>query len=357
MNMKTTKIYPLVFNADGMVAVRNGELVFHEEQGLDLDVASVRKCVSGIFDQDVFVGDMLYEDVAEHGWTLAFMTFLEDADKLADSFTWTSLSDMDDDFAKKLNMHLLQTLYNANNMRVGYCYENTGTGEAVCVIHAIDDRVKNKKFLVVESTMCAEPMVVPADAYWGVPMKWVSHARFVQIVSTPPQTLVERSKHFFISAHNAINQRYDGKPYSFHLMQVNEEFHRYKHLIPEEDWERVEAELWGHDALEDTNLTYNDIKSELGPDIAEGAYSMTNEKGRNRAQRASRFYYTGLRRDQYGEFKKLCDRLANVRNSVGSGHSMSKAYQKEYKKFKDMLNKHGETYAAMWQDLENLLGI
>lgn len=350
--MKKMKVYPLVFNATGMVALVDDKLPCLV---LDLphpSVDVVRAEVSQVFGQGVFVGDILLEDVTEEGDTFVMMTFVEHPEKVA---SWSNLAELDDDFARSLHMHLTQTLYNANNMRVGYCYENIKTGEAICVIHAIDDRVKNKRFLVVESTMAPEPMVIPADAYWGTPMQWISHARFVEIVSNPPVTLVDKAKHFFITAHNSINQRYDGKPYSHHLVGVNDEFHKYKHLIPKSDWEQVEAELWGHDALEDTNLTFNDIKSELGEAVAEGCYSMTNEKGRNRAERASFKYYKGLIADKYGEFKKMCDRLANVRNSVGNGHSMGRAYKKELIKFEKSLRTNGDVYSEMWDDLKKML--
>ena len=101
-----------------------------------------------------------------------------------------------------LHMHLINTLFNTQLMKMGNCYENTVTGEAIYVIYIINDNMRNKKFLVIESTMGEEPLVMPTDAYWGMPMKWISHNRFMNIVITIPGTLAERAKQFFITAHN-----------------------------------------------------------------------------------------------------------------------------------------------------------
>ena len=228
-------------------------------------------------------------------------------------------------------------------------------GEAFYIIYLMDDRNRNKKFALVESTMGEEPMVLPTDVFWGLTMKWVPHLRYMQIFQHIPETLADRAKHFFIRAHNNTNHRYDGKPYSFHLTMVVNKFHKFKHLIDESDHDRVEAELWGHDGIEDVRLTYNDVKEAFNEDIAEGCYSMTNDKGRNRKARAGKSYYDGLAADEYGEFKKLCDRLANMENSLTKGHSMGKQYRKEFESFENSLRTHGDTYKEMWDELKELI--
>lgn len=356
MEKKKIIVYPIVFDALGKVLLQNDELISIDISNSlvnnEPDISYVQSTISDILQQPIMLGDVLLNDVSDNGdWIWVFMTFVEKPELFN---SWSYLQDIDTDFARSLQMHLNNTLYNANAMRVGYCYENTKTNEGICIIHAIDDRVKNKKFFVIESTMCEEPMILPSDAYWGVPMKWVPHVRFIELAKQVPQTLAEKAKHFFISAHNITNHRYDNKPYSYHLSGVVDEFHTYKHLIPETDWDHVEAELWGHDGIEDARLTWNDIKEPLGPVVAEGCYALTNEKGRNRSQRANSNYYANLAEDEFGEFKKLCDRLANVRQSVSNGHKMGDGYKKELVSFEAKL-RQGARYVEMWNDLKTML--
>ena len=45
------------------------------------------------------------------------------------------------------------------------------------------------------------------------------------------------------------------------------------------------------------------------------AYALTNEKGRTRAERANAKYYRGIRKEEYADLDKICDRLANVKHS------------------------------------------
>lgn len=308
---------------------------------------------------DTGLGDLVYDDYRADGTRIfVFMGFVTTYDTVNDGTAWMPLSKFkplpDGDIMNILHMHLINTLFNTQLMKMGNCYENTVTGEAIYVIYIINDNMRNKKFLVVESTMGEEPLVLPMDAYWGMPMKWISHLRFMEVVMRMPQTLAERAKHFFITAHNMTNHRYDGKPYSYHLAGVVDEFHKYKHLIPEEDHERVEAELWGHDSIEDVRLTYNNVKEVFDKEVAEGCYSMTNDKGRNRKTRAGEAYYAGLAADRYGEFKKLCDRLSNVINSINNGHTMGKAYTAEMAEFELHLRTNGDKYKEMWDDLKSL---
>jgi len=307
---------------------------------------------------DTGLGDLVYDDYRADGTRIfVFMGFVT-TDTVNDGTAWTPLSKFkplpDGDIMNVLHMHLINTLFNTQLMKMGNCYENTVTGEAIYVIYIIDDNMRNKKFLVVESTMGEEPLVLPMDAYWGMPMKWISHVRFMEIVMKIPKTLADIAKHLFITAHNMTNHRYGGKPYSYHLSAVVEQFHKYKQLIPEEDWDRVEAELYGHDSLEDARLTFNNIKDVFGEVIAEGCYSMTNDKGRNRKTRAGKAYYAGLAVDKYGEFKKLCDRLANTTDAVNNGHSMLGVHKKELSAFEKRLRTHGDTYKEMWDELKSL---
>jgi (p)ppGpp synthase/HD superfamily hydrolase len=86
---------------------------------------------------------------------------------------------------------------------------------------------------------------------------------------------------------------------------------------------------WGHDLIEDTRVSYNDVKNHLGQDAADIIYAVTNEKGKNRKERANDKYYEGIRNTPGAVFVKLCDRIANVQYSKMTGSRMFEMYKKE----------------------------
>jgi (p)ppGpp synthase/HD superfamily hydrolase len=90
---------------------------------------------------------------------------------------------------------------------------------------------------------------------------------------------------------------------------------------------------FGHDLIEDTRVTYNDVKSVLGHYVADLVYALTNEKGKTRKERANDKYYEGIRSEKYGIFVKMCDRIANVEYSKMSGSRMFEMYKKENEDF------------------------
>lgn len=139
--------------------------------------------------------------------------------------------------------------------------------------------------------------------------------------------------------HKAVNHKYGTKEYSYHLSEVNRYAKLFINFIPKEDQDTVLAATWLHDAIEDAMQTYNDVKNVCGKEVADLAYALTNEKGRNRAERASAKYYKEMRDCKYATFIKICDRLANVYNGRqeaknGRKNSMLKKYASEHSKFK-----------------------
>jgi hypothetical protein len=88
--------------------------------------------------------------------------------------------------------------------------------------------------------------------------------------------------------------------------------------------------------------------------IADGVYAMTNLRGHDRDERAGEAYYDGLKSIKYGEFYKLCDRIANVKNGLKNGGRMVDGYKKEYPHFKEQL-KNDPQYNEMWEYLERLV--
>lgn len=184
---------------------------------------------------------------------------------------------------------------------------------------------------------------------------------------------------WIIKQHTDVNHKYDGYlPYEFHLRLAYRIYKRYQHLLDDEidmfmpkEWvpnwrhnDQIETEknvcglaVYGHDLLEDTHVTYNDIKNHLGAYVADVIYAVTNDKGKNRAERASEKHYTEMRNTPGAVFVKLCDRLANVTYSHMMNSSQLNMYKDEYPKFQTMLDRTGQysKYEEMFKELDSLL--
>ena len=135
---------------------------------------------------------------------------------------------------------------------------------------------------------------------------------------------------WIISQHRDTNHMYDTYlPYEFHLRMVVGVYEQFKHLVEDVKQEEVKLACFAHDTIEDTRVTYNDVKDMLGYEAAELVYALTNEKGKNRKERGNDKYYQGIRDIKYGPFVKMCDRIANVQYSKMSGSRMFEMYRKE----------------------------
>ena len=152
--------------------------------------------------------------------------------------------------------------------------------------------------------------------------------------------------------HKDVNQYYDDKPYSYHLNAVAEYVIKYLPEILEksEDIIPVIFGAYFHDSIEDARLTYNDvlkIAKEYMSDkqayvAAEIVYALTNEKGRNRHERANDKYYEGIRNTPYAPLVKACDRLANYNYAKKTKSKMVKCYEKEMQDFVDSIRAYSE---------------
>jgi len=160
-------------------------------------------------------------------------------------------------------------------------------------------------------------------------------------------------KQFAFEQHANVNHFYDGKPYSFHLEMVADFALRFKDLIDEDELNLALAGCYCHDLIEDCRLTYNDIGERFGKDLAEITYALTNEKGKNRAERANVKYYSGITKNKIAHFVKICDRLANINHSVNSGSSMINAYREEHDDF--MLKMMDARFRKMFNLMSELL--
>lgn len=181
---------------------------------------------------------------------------------------------------------------------------------------------------------------------------------------------------WILEQHRSTNHMYsEYLPYEFHLRMVNKVGNDFKHLLddtkdyftgetyrgPKQDQVTLQQACmlatWGHDLIEDTRVSYNDVKKQLGESAADIIYAVTNEKGKNRKERANDKYYEGIRNTPGGVFVKLCDRIANVQYSKMTGSRMFEMYKKENDDFivklgYDSTNTH--PYFEMFSYLQDL---
>lgn len=165
--------------------------------------------------------------------------------------------------------------------------------------------------------------------------------------------LLIKSTEYAIKCHQDTSHLYDNRPYEYHLGLVQYFGLKFSHLIPEEDRLLVLCACWCHDVIEDTRQTYNDVKNATSKEVAEIVYALTNEKGKNRKERANEKYYQGIRDTKYATFVKLCDRMANIEYSKDTDSKMLELYKKEHPAFRAELS--DGTYLEMWEYIDKLL--
>lgn len=169
--------------------------------------------------------------------------------------------------------------------------------------------------------------------------------------------LVTKACEFAIKAHGDTNHMRDGKPYDTHLRLAADYALRFSYLLSEDDRPTVIAGAWTHDSIEDARKSYNDVKEATSTDVAEITYACTNEKGKNRKERANEKYYDGIRQNLLFIYVKICDRLANVEDSAASNGRMLALYRKEHEGFRAALTTKTNVLDPMWDELERLLGL
>jgi (p)ppGpp synthase/HD superfamily hydrolase len=114
---------------------------------------------------------------------------------------------------------------------------------------------------------------------------------------------------------------------------VNNVYEDFQHLLDEELNDYCGKAVWAHDTIEDTRVSYNDVKNQLGDEVADIVYAVTNDKGKNRKERAGDRYYEGIRNTPGAVFVKLCDRIANVQYGKMTKSRMFEMYKKENPEF------------------------
>ena len=157
--------------------------------------------------------------------------------------------------------------------------------------------------------------------------------------------------------HQSVNDTFaTDLPYGFHLDMVIENISCYGHLVCSCVADVLPLFFGGyfHDSIAHGRLTYNDVMDtarrwmteEHALMATEIVYALTNDKGRNRAERAGEKYYKGIRETPYAPFVKLCDRLANITYSCAGDDPnnvrMREVYKQEVPHFLASINPHSD---------------
>ncbi len=162
----------------------------------------------------------------------------------------------------------------------------------------------------------------------------------------------------FASAYHK-GQWYGNKPYMYHLKKVSDVAMDCNFTD-----ESILMSCLLHDIIEDTEATYRDIKDNFGEEVAEIVYCVTDELGRSRKERKSKTYKK-IRNNPKSIVVKLCDRISNISESMGSENynlKLMKMYLDEHNDFVngisnedsyDLTTKCWIKYHAMIKVLEN----
>lgn len=154
-------------------------------------------------------------------------------------------------------------------------------------------------------------------------------------------------------------QRYGKFPYTVHLVNTCDMLEKFGFSYKESDPikklrnQRLTLGAILHDTLEDTNLTYDELVKEFGHEVANLVLAVTNEPGKNRAERFIKTY-PKIRANPDAIVLKLADRIANVIHALQFNSDILQMYIKEWPVFERELRVSGEC-DRMWSHLESIL--
>ncbi len=171
-------------------------------------------------------------------------------------------------------------------------------------------------------------------------------------------SLIEKAKRFAYQKHDlpSESQRYGSAPYSRHLEDVIGVMKKYIHLLDKECHEDVLAAGYLHDSVEDTDTTPGMLKSMFNLRIAELVLRVSNERGWDKKEILFKTL-PKIWQNKQATFLKLCDRIANGRNSKQGedehARQVFKRYCTEYPIFRYALKTENE-FEEMWVELDEI---
>lgn len=159
-------------------------------------------------------------------------------------------------------------------------------------------------------------------------------------------TIYPAAFHFARIAHKAVGQRrkYTGEPYHLHCVAVAE---RVREVIGDRDPAMVEAALL-HDVLEDTHVTFDDLSSEFGGEVAMLVWWLTDrytpescnrKRSERKALEAERLTGAPAR----AKTIKLADLIDNTESIVAHDRRFARVYLREKALYLQALDGGDET--------------
>lgn len=161
---------------------------------------------------------------------------------------------------------------------------------------------------------------------------------------------IKRAREFSLKAHNS--QVYGGiYHYSKHLEDAYNVLIKFG-FTEEKNLDLLTAAFL-HDTLEDTSVSYSDIKKAFDENIAEIVFCMSDEMGRGRKEKKEKTY-PKTRSNPKSVILKVADRIANAEFSATQNSSHFNMYQKEYNDFEYNLRIYKQI-DDMWEYLKKVL--
>ena len=148
-----------------------------------------------------------------------------------------------------------------------------------------------------------------------------------------------KERAMLIAEHAHRNQSYDIYPYMYHIKSVVAVA---EHLGYSEN---IIIACYLHDTLEDTTISYNDIKKAFNYNVAEAVYCVSDGDGRTRKEK-KKVSLQKIASNPEAILVKLCDRIANVEHSKNYNQSKFEMYKKENEDFVNSMtfNTHGQYF-------------
>jgi len=156
-----------------------------------------------------------------------------------------------------------------------------------------------------------------------------------------------KAREFALKHHG--EQKYGEHPYLVHLDAVAELVQQYG--------EPAVVIAYLHDVIEDTEVSFRDVKKEFGSFVADCVAVLTDEPGEDRKERKGKTYSKMARvcgETEIALLVKAADRLANMRACVADKKErLLRVYEAEYPVFKKAVFRPG-ICDEIWAELAEL---
>jgi len=163
-------------------------------------------------------------------------------------------------------------------------------------------------------------------------------------------TITKKDRALMVAELVHKGQTYDIYPYAYHVKRVAE----IAEILGFDEEIVIGCIL--HDVLEDTHLSFNDIKKAFGKNIAEIVFCVTDELGRNRTEKHAKTY-PKIRGNWKATAVKICDRIANTIQSKEYNKDKFLMYKNEYAEFRNAIQctEHPIDVLKAWEYLERIM--